>query len=346
MSDGRPAILVLYRAARAPLRRSLSDHLFSFRRYAKAHCIYVNTAIQKLPRWLASDVFDVIVLHTTVLSARWHRASFPGLVSRLETLATSPAVKIALPQDEFISTDLLCDLLNRLQVDHVFSVAPASEWGKIYATLDRDRTELHGALTGYLDESMVRRVKRLARRAAARRIDIGYRAHGIRYSLGEHGQLKIGIAREVSERAPAHSLTTDISTEYADTLYGDAWLRFLLRCRYVIGVEGGASVHDRNGSLWGKTQEYVRKHPASSFAEAREVCFPDREGSLRLVAISPRHLEACATRTAQILVEGDYNGILRPELHYIPLRKDFSNLDDVLAKVKDEEWRERLAGRA
>ena len=54
------------------------------------------------------------------------------------------------------------------------------------------------------------------------------------------------------------------------------------------------------------------------------------DGRLQLFAISPRHLEACATRTCQVLVEGEYSGVLRPGEHYIPVRKDLSNLDDVL----------------
>ena len=62
----------------------------------------------------------------------------------------------------------------------------------------------------------------------------------------------------------------------------------------------------------------------------RRRAFPGRDGELELYAISPRHLEACATRTAQILVEGDYAGILQPGVHYTALRRDLSNLDEVL----------------
>ena len=55
-----------------------------------------------------------------------------------------------------------------------------------------------------------------------------------------------------------------------------------------------------------------------------------------MVMISPRHLEACLTRTGQILVEGEYNGILKPDLHYIPLKADFSNLQEVFDRIQDE----------
>jgi hypothetical protein len=41
------------------------------------------------------------------------------------------------------------------------------------------------------------------------------------------------------------------------------------------------------------------------------------------------------TKTCQILVEGEYNDIIQPDVHYIPLRKDFSNLEEVLNKMED-----------
>jgi hypothetical protein len=43
-----------------------------------------------------------------------------------------------------------------------------------------------------------------------------------------------------------------------------------------------------------------------------------------------------------VLVEGEYNGILRPGEHYIELRRDFSNLDEVLDLIEDDTQRESL----
>jgi hypothetical protein len=75
-------------------------------------------------------------------------------------------------------------------------------------------------------------------------------------------------------------------------------------------------------------------------------CFPGLDGKLDLRALSPRHLEACATRTAQVLVEGDYNGVLTAGRHYLALERDFSNLDAVLDQLASERERERLAASA
>jgi len=60
-------------------------------------------------------------------------------------------------------------------------------------------------------------------------------------------------------------------------------------------------------------------------------------------AISSRHFEAAGTKTVQILLEGRYNDILLPDKYYIMLKKDFSNIDDVIARFKDEQYSNKMA---
>ena len=92
---------------------------------------------------------------------------------------------------------------------------------------------------------------------------------------------------------------------------------------------------DRDGSVRRCVERTSRADAGRRFEELEAACFPGRDGELSLFALSPRHLEACATRTAQILVEGEYSGVLRPGEHYLELRRDLSNLDDVLDLVAD-----------
>jgi hypothetical protein len=47
-----------------------------------------------------------------------------------------------------------------------------------------------------------------------------------------------------------------------------------------------------------------------------------------------------------ILIEGEYNGVLTPGLHYLPLAADFSNLDEILRAFADDELRARITTRA
>jgi hypothetical protein len=47
-----------------------------------------------------------------------------------------------------------------------------------------------------------------------------------------------------------------------------------------------------------------------------------------------------------ILFRGTYGGAVEPERHYIPLEKDFSNIEEVVERVRDNAYLDELADRA
>ena len=345
MSSGRA--LILY-AFGEPLRRATNrDHLFAFARHSRLRCHYVNIAVRPIPRRLRSVDYDLVVLHTSVLAAlRWPPRP-PRFMRRLEPLHAMSAVKIALPQDDFLRSQPVGELLERLRVDHVFTPVPASEWPRIYRAVDRSRTQFHPALTGYLEDEEVARMERITAEEGERRpIDVGYRAWHAPPWLGRHGALKTRIAEVFAQEGPRHGLTVDVSTRDGDTKYGDEWTRFMAQCKYTIGVEGGASIDDYDGSVRAATDAYLAAHPDATFDEVEAACFPGRDGELRLRALSPRHLEACVTRTCQVLIEGHYDGVLTAGIHYLPLKADLSNLDEVLEEMARDERRAEITENA
>ena len=52
--------------------------------------------------------------------------------------------------------------------------------------------------------------------------------------------------------------------------------------------------------------------------------------------ISSRNFDAIGTKTAQILLEGKYNNLLKPNIHYFSLKKDYSNFDEIIELIKNE----------
>jgi hypothetical protein len=338
----RGNILVVYALKKHPVRDTLRDHLYSFARYSRHRCFYLNLALRDIPRLTRRLSFQGVIFHTSFLSYRWGPESWRALIRRAAPLKEVGEVRVAIPQDEFLRSELLCQFIEDFEIGHVFSAAPASEWPKIYEGVDRERVSFTRVLTGYLEPRSVKRAERITASVPEREIDIGYRAWHAAPWLGRHGQLKHQLADAVRERASGHRLKVDISTRDEDTLFGDDWYRFLASCRYTIGVEGGASALDRDGSIKDATERYLAEHPGAGFDEIEAACFPGEDGKLSLFAISPRHLEACATRTCQLLVEGDYNGVLRPDEHYLPVRRDLSNLDQVLEEVARDGRRARI----
>lgn len=336
-------VLVVYAVQAWPVRGAVRDHLASFARHSHGRCHYLNVSVRRPPRWLLRVPFELIIFHTTVLShLRWDPATGQRLLERAQPLRDLTATKVALPQDEFLRSEAINAFIQAYGIDVVLSVAEASQWPLIYDTVDRGRVRFATVLTGYLLDETVARTAAVVAATPERTIDVGYRAFHAPAWLGRRGQLKTAIAEVVGAAARERGLTVDVSTRAQDTLYGDDWLRFQARSRYMLGVEGGASVLDRDGSVRARTDAFVAEHPDAGFAEVEAACFPNRDGQLALAAISPRHLEACAARTCQVLVRGHYNGILEAGRHYVALEPDFSNLEEVLDEVQSGRQREEI----
>jgi hypothetical protein len=100
---------------------------------------------------------------------------------------------------------------------------------------------------------------------------------------------------------------------------------------------------DPTGKIRNSVEHYVAEHPDAVFKEVEENCFPGQDNNICLFTVSPRHFECAITRTCQALLEGDYAGIFKPGVHYIEVKNDFSNIDEVLDKVSDKEYCEQLA---
>jgi len=85
----------------------------------------------------------------------------------------------------------------------------------------------------------------------------------------------------------------------------------------------------------------------SYFPLIYEKVFKDRPlPSYYAKAISSRHFDAIGTKTLQILIEGKYNNILIPDEHYISLKRDFSNIEEVIEKFKDKSYCIKIVNQA
>ncbi len=325
-----------------PMRRSNETHLLSWGRYSRHHVIYVNVAYGVPWALLRRSGIDAVIFDTTFCSMHWTPAYFRQRSALCLPVAGLDCPKIAIVQDEFTNIDLVQDFLAAVGITHVLTCSKPQDWKHFYPRLAK--ATFCTVLTGYVVPQLASRTGPLP---SQRPVAIAYRGGRNPFWLGSHGMLKSGIADQVRAAAVKRGLNVDISQpDSASYLKGEAWFDFLRNARCVFGVEGGASINDHDGSLRAAVEAYVAAHPGASFEAVRDACFPGRDGEVDLACISPRHFEAVATRTAQLLVEGGYNGVLVPWQHYIPLKPDGSNLEDALDAIMDDAAVDAMAERA
>lgn len=324
------------------VRLTTEQHLGAVTAVADAEVLSYN-AVHGPPAWLRHLKFDAVVLHTTFLAVRWN-PSFEHWKRRSEWLADFDALKIALPQDEYDRAHILDEWLDELGVSVVGTVLDATHRDDLYPILSQ-KAAFDDVLTGYADDDAAQRVASRIVLLGDRPIDVVYRARHLPYWYGSHGQLKHRVGEVAAELAPAHRISTDISTRAPETVLGDAWLEFLGSGRATVGVESGVSVLDRRGEIQRQMQQLLRDEPALTFEEASKRMPPGWD-DYRFFAVSPRHFEAVATRTAQILVEGSYSGVLESGRHFIPVRRDLSDMDEALEQARDVRFLEEMTERA
>ena len=335
-------ILLLYWSPEgARMRTGVEQHLRAMWRLPGRNRVLAYNATRGAPAWLRAFQPDAVILHTTFLGLRWIEG-FERRRRRSEWIADLRCPKLALPQDDYDHSAVLDAWLDDLGVDAVFT--PLAEHADTLLPLTSRQAVIRKVLTGYVDERLVNDRPQPSR-LDSRSLHVVYRATELPYWFGHHGQQKHRIGLAAAEKAAELGLRADISTRPEDAILGDRWLDFLGSGRAVVGAEGGSSVVDENGSVRAGIRDQLRRDPDATFEEVSSR-MPAGWDADRLVALSPRHLEAALTGTAQLLLEGRYDGLLEPGRHFLPIRPDLSNLDAALAETRDPRFLQPLADAA
>jgi hypothetical protein len=335
-TTGRPKVLVLYHHDWLQVK-TVAHHLESFHRFSRYDVSYVSS-LSKCRFDL--DCFSAVVIHYTarVCHPGHLASSWPNALRRYQ------GVKGLFLQDEYENVHLTRRAIADMGIDVVFTCVPESSIDVVYPRATFPKTKFVNVLTGYVPPDVDAIPK--GPPMQDRKVLVGYRGRDIGFWYGELGQEKVEIGRRMKREMQARGLPSDIGWEEADRIYGDDWFRFLGSCRATLGTESGANVFDWDGSLRDAVQQDLLRNPRATFEEIRGRHFPGRDGEVIMNQISPKLFEAIACRTALVLFEGTYSGVVQPNVHFIPLKKDFSNVDEVLAKVKDAEFLKKMTQRA
>lgn len=333
---GRKSILVVHNVENIrSARRSTMDYIYAFERYAPDND-YVYHRIQlPVTAVLRETDWDAVIFDSTslgVVTIR-PRERFHRLREEWAFLRSHPAVKIAFPQDDASHSALYDYWLHWMRTDVVFTVRP-EKVERLYPLTSKSATFVP-TVAGFLDDKSLHELAARARPWHERGLVMGQRVTRYPAWGGRFARRKSDIVLRIGEECARRGLPVDISTDTKDVLHGDEWFDFLGNCRFVAGAEGGHGLCDPYGAIQDAVNDYVARHPDAEFEEIEQACFEGLDGQELFPGFAPRVLEAALMGCGQLMLEGHYRGFIRPGEHYIEVRDDYANLDDVFAQMSN-----------
>ena len=316
--DGHPANVV-------------SDYINSLVVESSHHIHLINPITTDCPERLSKKEYDAILIHYSIcitepyfLSDEWVR-----IITHFD------GVKAQIVQDEYrwinkMKTQMCC-----LGIQVVFSSLTPENAKLTYGGDFMAETKVISCLPGYFSK----RILALPlKRSNEREYDVIYRGRELPWSTGKHGKSKESIATSFSSWTKGFDLTVNIQTSEAERIYGEDWDNFLMSGKSMLGVEGGASIFDFDGTLEIQMREFAENNPEADLFKYWSDHLEQFEGNVVHKTITPKIFEAIAARTALILIPGEYSKLLEPFKHYIPLLENGSNIKEVIEKLEDQEF--------
>ena len=213
--------LIIYYNYLKNTRRTILDHLYSFKRYGKdVECHYYN-ALRGLPKYFVNLPYDGIIIHYTLLGMRNDPNFWQYLMDRFGALGAMKGIKIAIPQDEYTRSRDMCKFFKAYGIKTVFTCAEPSEYQILYPKEESGLEHYFTTLTGYVDDAFLNRIQSLSNEGISRDIDLGYRGNNLPYWVGKHGQLKKEVETQFAKYREKASIKMNITTNAKEVLYGD-----------------------------------------------------------------------------------------------------------------------------
>lgn len=318
---------VLFCYSRLPsFTNAVRDYVQSFADYSSHRIHYYDMDSGPLDFDLAP--YDCIVFNYCF----WARCLAVSPKFR-DRVASFPGLKIAILQDEYEYFLWHEKTLIALGVNTIVTCVPEAHWRDVFRDETFRRVTFINALTGYVPDSLLELPP--AKPLTERKWILGYRSRPVPYTYGRLTQEKLLIGQRMKQLCAEHGVAANIEVTEESRIYGPAWPEFIGNCRAVLGTESGSNVFDFDGSLKPAIEAFLKAHPEANFETVHERFLKGNDDKIHMNQVSPRIFEAIAMRTGLVLFEGNYSGVIQPWVHFIPLKKDFSNVDEVFSALED-----------
>ena len=178
-----------------------------------------------------------------------------------------------------------------------------------------------------------------------RTIHLGNRLANYAYYLGNISRSEV-IPKFLKKIKKNKNIKVDFSLDPKKRFTSSNWINFLKNCRTSISGESGSYFLQWNDSLRLKINKMTEINPKISFRYIFNNVLKKSNSHIQATCISSRHFDSIVTGTCNVLVEGNYSNLLEPDVHYINLKSDLSNYDEVVEKIMDHKFTEDIAKKA
>jgi len=327
-------ILILYDSTQT-YTNTVYEHLLSLAVHSR-HRIFFAHANQVSELNVDLECFDAVGIHYTI------RLPFDQISpSVARALQAYSGLKFLFIQDEYDHPKRAWSWINRLDMQLVFTVVPNPGIGTVYPPSEFPRTRFVSNLTGYVPEKLPS-VEDLLR-PSQRSLIVGYRGRPLPVRYGQLGLEKVAIGAMVKEFCDQTGIACDIAWDNRSRIYGQKWYEFVSSCRSMLGSESGSNIFDWDGNLEQTIEAFKSNRLGVDDTTIYRQLLAPLEIHGLMNQLSPKVFEAIASRTILVLFEGSYSDIIQPWQHYIPLKKDGSNLPEVMSRLADGNFVDEMA---
>jgi hypothetical protein len=330
-------ILYLYNSTQT-YTNAVYEHIASFAKYSRYRSFFFH--LDPTTNFETDLLcFDAVVIHFSI------RLPYDQISpSTAEALSKFKGLKLLFIQDEYDHVQRAWHWIKALGLQLVFTVVPESGVERIYPVCELPDTRFVSNLTGYVPDDV--KLNLDVKVPSQRPLIVGYRGRPLPIRYGQLGMEKIGVGKIIKDYCDAYHIKNDIAWSEESRIYGQGWYEFMVSCRSMLGSESGSNVFDWDGTLVKRIAQFQKLNPKAGDDEVYERFVKTEEIHGIMNQISPRIFEAIAAKTALVLFEGSYSGVVRAGEHFIPVKKDGSNLAEVMRLLQDGTYVDEMAERA
>ncbi len=277
--------------------------------------------------------YEIIVIGYSM----YYRLGRKRRVPLVMLLRANPGTKICFMENEYRFLRDKVAFANSCGVDYITTQLPLDSARKIYGDIAKAEViSLPHALNPNVFKPEVSHYSRT--------VDVGTRSAEYPWYLGDNDRNRaLKFIQILKDR---YSFNLDVSSDINKRLTREEWAAFLNNAKCTIATEAGTSFLEKDDHSRDLVLAFLKENPNADFETVYNRFFKEYKNPLSGKCISPRDFDAIGTKTCQILLEGRYNDILQPGKHYVELKKDFSNLDEVVEIIQDDAKRKLIVDTA